>query len=59
MTVGYPYYGRAKCVVCYKFVFKEFGKNITFTLILLMLILLGNAISENPGPFDNEISISI
>ena len=44
-------------VVCYKFVFKEFCKNITFTLILLMLILLGNDISENPGPFDNEISI--
>jgi hypothetical protein len=41
-------------VVCYKFVFKEFCKNITFTLILLML---GNDISENPGPFDNEISI--
>ena len=44
-------------VVCYKFVFKEFCKNITFTLILLMLILLGNDIPENPGPFDNEISI--
>jgi hypothetical protein len=41
-------------VVCYKFVFKEFCKNITFTLILLMLILLGNDIPENPGPFDNE-----
>jgi hypothetical protein len=33
-------------VVCYKFVFKEFCKNITFTLILLMLILLGNDIPE-------------
>ena len=39
---------KVSSVVCYQFVFKEFCKNITFMLILLMLILLGNDISENP-----------
>ena len=44
-------------VVCYKFVFKEFCKNITFTLILWMIILLGNDVHENQWPFNNGFSI--
>ena len=42
---------------CYKFAFQAFCTNVSFTLLLIVLILLGNDISENPGPTENEISI--
>ena len=34
-----------------------FHANLSFTMILLILILLDNDIAENPGPFSDEISI--
>ena len=39
------------------YLLKSFYTNLSFTMILLILILLDNDIGENPGPFSDEISI--
>lgn len=39
------------------YLLKSFYTNLSFTMILLILILLDNDIAENPGPFSDEISI--
>lgn len=41
----------------YKFAFCNFCVDISFTFIMLLLILLCNDVAENPGPYENEISI--
>ena len=47
---------RTFLLICHKYIFRTFRHDIYFLLILLILILLGNDISENPGP-EQEISV--
>ena len=43
--------------IAMNYLLKLFYTNLSFTMILLILILLDNDIAENPGPFSDEISI--
>jgi hypothetical protein len=51
----------ASCIlvvhIVMNYLLKSFYTNLSFTMILLILILLDNDIAENPGPFSDEISI--
>ena len=51
----------ASCIlvvhIVMNYMLKSFYTNLSFTMILLILILLDNDIAENPGPFSDEISI--